>query len=188
MLRKAKQYAHQIGAKFIFTGEVLGERPMSQHQEALKVVEKEAGLQGKILRPLSARLLPETEAEREGWVDRSRLMEIRGRSRKPQIDLATKSGLTDYQTPGGGCLLTEKEFSARLKDLFTHRRRISMTDIRLLRIGRQFRFGENRIVVGRDETENRALQSLDDGHVTYLEASSINGPVTVKEVSVIGGR
>ena len=179
MLRKAKQYARQIDARFIFTGEVLGERPMSQHQQALKIVEKEAGLQGKILRPLSAKLLPETEAEREGWVDRSKLLEIRGRSRKPQIDLAKKLGLTNYPTPGGGCLLTEKEFSARLKDLFTHRRRISMTDIRLWRIGRQFRFGENRIVVGRDETENRALLSLDNGHVTFLEGTSINGPVTV---------
>ncbi len=179
MLRKAKQYARHIGARFIFTGEVLGERPMSQHQQALKVVEKEAGLQGKILRPLSAQLLPETEAERKGWVDRNRLLGIRGRSRKPQIELAKKLGLTDYPTPGGGCLLTEKDFSARMKDLFAHRRRISKTDILLLKIGRQFRFGENRVVVGRDQTENRALQSLDDGHVTYLEASGINGPVTV---------
>lgn len=179
MLKKAKQYAHQIGADFIFTGEVLGERPMSQHQEALKVVEKEARLEGKILRPLSARLLPETEAERKGWVTRCKLLEIQGRSRKPQIELAKKLGITDYPTPGGGCLLTEKEFSLRIKDLLKHRRRISKMDILLLRVGRQFRFGENRVVVGRDEAENKTLLSLDNGHMTYLEALGINGPVTV---------
>ena len=179
MLRKAKRYAREIGAKFIFTGEVLGERPMSQHQQALRIVEKEAGLQGKILRPLSARLLPETEAEKKGWVDRSKLLSIRGRSRKPQIEQAKSLGLSDYPTPSGGCLLTEKEFAVRMKDLFAHRRRISMTDILLLRVGRHFRFGENRVVVGRDEDENGTLLSLDNGHMTYLEAPNVNGPVTV---------
>ncbi len=179
MLRKAKQYARQIGADFIFTGEVLGERPMSQHRVALNIVEKESGLEGKVLRPLSARLLPETEAEREGWVDRCKLFEIQGRSRKPQMELAKKLGIADYSPPGGGCLLTEKEFSARMKDLLSHRKRISKTDILLLKVGRQFRIGENRIIVGRDEAENKTLLGLDSGHLTYLEALGINGPVTV---------
>jgi len=179
MLRMAKRYAREIGAKFIFTGEVLGERPMSQNEQALRTVEKAAGLEGRVLRPLSAGLLPETEAERKGWVDRSRLLSIRGRSRKPQMELAKSLGISSFPLPGGGCLLAEKEFAPRIRDLFAHRRRISLTDVLLLRVGRHFRFGDVKVVVGRDEDENKALLSLDDGHMTYLEAAEENGPVAV---------
>ncbi|MHA1263211.1 MAG: hypothetical protein ACTSSA_14200, partial [Candidatus Freyarchaeota archaeon] len=96
MLKKAKRYAEEIDASFIFTGEVLDERPMSQHYRALKIIEREAGLEGKIVRPLSAKLLPKTEAEKKGWIDRNKLLAIRGRSRKPQIALAEKLGISDY--------------------------------------------------------------------------------------------
>ncbi|MEM2094044.1 MAG: 7-cyano-7-deazaguanine synthase [Candidatus Bathyarchaeia archaeon] len=179
MLRMAKRYARQIDAKFIFTGEVLGERPMSQNEQALRIVEKEAGLEGKVLRPLSAQLLPETEAERRGWVDRSRLLSIRGRSRRPQLELAKTLGLSSFPMPSGGCLLTEKEFVPRIKDLFAHRRRISLKDILLLRVGRHFRLGDVKVIVGRNEGENKALLGLDDGHMTYLEPVEVNGPIAL---------
>ncbi len=179
LLKKAKQYAKEIGAKFLFTGEVLGERPMSQHRQALDIIEKEAGLEGRILRPLSAKLLPPTEAEDKGWVDRTKLPSITGRSRKPQIALASSLGVFDYPCPAGGCLLTEKEFAARLHDFLKHKRRITMKDIAILKVGRHFRFGQNKIIVGRDEAENKTLQSFDDGKQTYLEVQNCGSPVTV---------
>ncbi|MDH5788417.1 MAG: hypothetical protein OEZ40_09030, partial [Candidatus Bathyarchaeota archaeon] len=155
MLKKAKKHAKEVNASFIFTGEVIGERPMSQHRKALKLIEKEAGLEGKILRPLSARLLPETEAEKKGWVNRETFMDIRGRSRKKQIALARKFAVADYPCPAGGCLLTYKEFADKLRDLFEYKKRISLKDVQLLKSGRHFRYGKNKIVVGRNESENQ---------------------------------
>jgi tRNA U34 2-thiouridine synthase MnmA/TrmU len=116
MLRNAKQVAEEKKARFIFTGEVVGQRPMSQHWRALKLIEREAGLEGKLLRPLCAKLLPETEAEKMGWVNRNALLDISGRGRKTQIALATEKGILDYPCPAGGCLLTSREFSTRLRD------------------------------------------------------------------------
>ena len=179
MFKKAKSFAKKIGAKFLFTGEVLGERPMSQHRKALELIEKDAGLEDKILRPLSAKLLTPTEAELKGWVDREKLLAIKGRSRKPQIALAKNMGIFDYPPPAGGCLLTEKEFAARLRDLFNHRHRVHMRDIALLKVGRHFRLGENKIIVGRDEDENKTLLDFDDGRLTYLEVPDCGSPVTV---------
>jgi len=121
ILKKAKQYAKKIDAKFIFTGEVLGQRPKSQHMKALRIIDKETGLKNKILRPLSAKLLPETEAEKKGWVNRDELLAISGRSRKEQISLAKKFNM-DFFCSGGGCLLTYKEFSSKLRDLFEHKK------------------------------------------------------------------
>jgi len=179
MLKKAKKYAKEIGAQFIFTGEVLDERPMSQHMKALKMIEEEAGLKGKLLRPLSAKLLPETEAEKKGFVDRNGLLDIRGRSRKRQIALAKEFGITDYEWPAGGCLLTYKEFSAKLRDLFTHKKRVSLRDVELLKVGRHFRFGENKIIVGRNENENKALLQLKAKNDYYFEAQGCGSPVTL---------
>jgi tRNA U34 2-thiouridine synthase MnmA/TrmU len=179
MLKKAKSYARKIGAKFLFTGEVLGERPMSQHRKALEIIEKETGLKGKILRPLSAKLLPPTQAELRGWVNREKLLNIKGRSRKPQIALAASLGIFDYPCPAGGCLLTDKEFAAKLRDLFNHRRRVRLRDIAFLKVGRHFRLGENKMIVGRDEAENKTLLSFDDGRLTYLEVPDCGSPVTV---------
>ena len=179
LLKKAKQFSKGIGAKFLFTGEVLGERPMSQHRKALEIIEKEAGLEGKILRPLSAKLLPPTEAENKGWVDRTKLPSIKGRSRKPQIALASALGVFDYPCPAGGCLLTEKEFAARLRDLIDHKRNITTRDIAILKVGRHFRSEKNKIIVGRNESENKVLQSLDDCRQIYLEVQDYGSPVTV---------
>ena len=161
MLREAKRIAKEVGANFIVTGDVLGERPMSQHRRALELEEKEAGLENLVLRPLSAKLLPETIPEREGWVDRSKLMAIRGRSRKPQIALAEKFGLhEEYPSPSGGCLLTYKEFASKFRDLIAHKEKVTNRDISLLKIGRHFRVASSKIIVGRNEEENKLLLEL----------------------------
>jgi tRNA U34 2-thiouridine synthase MnmA/TrmU len=179
ILKQAVKYAKEIGADFLFTGEVLGERPMSQHGPALKVIETEAGLKGKLLRPLSAKLLPETMAERKGLVDRSKLMAISGRSRKPQFQLAKDFGITTYPSPAGGCLLTCEEYSKKLQDLFEHKKSVSAADAVLLRIGRHFRLGENKIIVGRNEVENKFLTSRKTKNEFIFELPDIVGPTTI---------
>ncbi len=179
ILKKAKKYAREMGASFIFTGEVLGERPMSQHWKALMTIEEEAGLKGRILRPLSARLLPETEAEKQGLVDRKKLLSIRGRSRKPQIELAEELALTDYPCPAGGCLLTYKEFANKLRDLFKHKKRVSLADIALLKTGRHFRYSANKIIVGRNETENKSLLQRKSSSDYCFEVIGCGSPITL---------
>jgi len=179
MLKKAKAYAKKINASFIVTGEVLGERPMTQTREALKIIEKEAGLRGKILRPLSAKLLPETDAEKKGWVNREKLLDIKGRSRKRQIELAKKYGIKEYPSPSGGCLLTYKEFSDKVRDLLEHKKKIRMKDIPLLKIGRHFRFDKNKIIVGRNEDENKQLLKLKDTSDYFFEVPGYGSPITL---------
>lgn len=182
MLREAKRIANEIDAKFIVTGDVLGERPMSQHRKALQLEEKEAELENLILRPLSAKLLPETIPEREGWVDRSKLLAIRGRSRKPQIALAEKFGLHDaYPSPSGGCLLTYKEFASKVKDLFEHKEDLKNRDVLLLRIGRHFRFASSKIIVGRNEDENKLLLELKNLRDYAFEVPGCGSPITILE-------
>jgi len=179
MFKKAKKYAEEIGALFLFTGEVLNERPMSQHRKALNVTEKEAGLEGKILRPLSAKLLPETEAEKKGWVNREKLLDIRGRSRKKQIKLTKEFGIKDYPCPAGGCLLTYKEFAAKIRDLFIHKKKVGIKDINLLKIGRHFRFGKNKIIVGRNEAENKQLERMRGKNDYCFEVPDCGSPITL---------
>jgi len=179
MLRKAKEYAAKIGVSFLFTGEVLNERPMSQHRKALSIIEEEAGLERKILRPLSAKLLPETEAEKKGWVDRQKLLDIKGRSRRRQIELADGFGIKDYPCPAGGCLLTYKEFAAKLRDLFDHKEDVRIKDVNLLKIGRHFRFGENKIVVGRNEVENKQLENMRGKDDHCFEVPDCGSPITL---------
>ncbi len=179
ILKKAVEYAKEIGADFLFTGEVLGERPMSQHGPALRIIEEEAGLKGKLLRPLSAKLLPETEAEKKGLVNRNKLMAIRGRSRKPQFQLAKEFKITTYPSPAGGCLLTCEEYAKKLADLFAHKKGVSAADVTLLRFGRHFRLDENKIIVGRNETENKFLLSRKTKNEYYFELPDIVGPITI---------
>jgi tRNA U34 2-thiouridine synthase MnmA/TrmU len=179
MLKKAKKYAKEIGASFIFTGEVLNERPMSQHSKAMKIIEEEAGLKGKLLRPLSAKLLPETVIEKKGLVKREKLLDIRGRSRKPQIKLAGGFNIKDYPSPAGGCLLTCKEYADKLRDLLKHKKRCSMADVSLLKVGRHFRFGENKIIVGRNEAENNLLAAEKARNDYYFEVPDVGSPTTV---------
>jgi len=179
ILKKAKKYAEEIGADFIFTGEVLDERPMSQHLAALKLIEVETGLKDNILRPLSAKLLPETVIEKKGLVDRKKLLGIRGRSRKPQLKLAKEFNIKSFPSPAGGCLLTCREYTNKLRDLFKHKKQLSMADATLLSIGRHFRFGKNKIIVGRNETENEALKAKKLQKDYYFEVPNIGSPTTI---------
>jgi len=178
MLKKAKQLMKKEKANFIITGEVLNERPMSQTRKALVLIEKESELKGKILRPLSAKLLPETEAEKKGLVNRDKLLAIQGRRRIEQIALAKKYEIT-YPTPAGGCLLCEKEFARKLKDLFKHKKKIEPRDIELLKLGRHFRYKQNKIIVGRNEQENKKLIKLAKGLI--FEVKNWPSPITILE-------
>ncbi len=179
MLKTAKKYAEKIGARFIFTGEVLGQRPMSQRKNTLMLIEKKAGLEEKLLRPLSAKLLPETEAEKKGIVDREKLKAIKGRSRKAQFSLAKRFNIKKYKAPAGGCLLTYKGYSNKVKDLLKHKKRIKAEDIMILKIGRHFRKGKNKILVGRDEQDNKKLLKLKKKSDYKFEAKDIMGPITL---------
>jgi tRNA-uridine 2-sulfurtransferase len=181
MLKKAKRYAKQIGAKFIFTGEVLGQRPMSQHKGALDLIEREAGLKGKILRPLSGKLLPKTEAEEKGLIDHEALRDISGRSRKLQIEMTREFNITNYPCAGGGCLLTDREFANKLRDIFEHKKRITIKEVNLLKVGRHFRFGSNKIVIGRNETENGLLLRTKKKTDYYFEVPDCGSPVGILE-------
>ena len=179
MFKQAKEYAKEIGASFVFTGEVLGERPMSQHKKAMYLIEQESGLNNRILRPLSAKLLPETPMEKEGLVDRSKLLAITGRSRKPQIKLAKDLEIFNYPCPSGGCLLTYKEFAAKVRDLFKYKKRVEESDIALLKIGRHFRAGSSKIIVGRDHQENERLLKVKKKFDYFFEVPDCGGPITV---------
>ncbi len=187
MLRKAKEYADEMGASLIVTGEVLDERPMSQHRRALDLIEKESGLTGRILRPLSAKLLPETEAEKSGLVNRDQLLDISGRSRKRQIELAKNFNITGYACPAGGCLLTDPPFARRLKDLFKNTKKVTMRDIELLKVGRHFRRGSSKIIVGRDEDENKRLLTLKREDDYFFEIQGSGSPITLLQSPVSQG-
>jgi len=176
MLKKAKSLMKKLKADFIATGEVLDERPMSQHRKAMQIVEAESGLQGKLLRPLSAKLLPETDAEKKGLIDRNNLFGIQGRQRKQQIELANKYNM-DYPSPGGGCLLCEKEYVKKLEDLFKNNKNILPEDIALLKIGRHFRFEENKIIVARNAEESQMLREFKG--VKFELEKHIPGPTTL---------
>ena len=158
LFKQAKKLAKEMKADFIATGEVLGERPMSQHKPALLLIEKKAGLTGKIVRPLSAKLLPKTDAEKKGLVDRENFFDIQGRYRKKQIELAEKYKIR-YPLPGGGCLLCERDYAKKLQDLFMYKKRISPEDILLLNIGRHFR-KNGKIILGRNQKENEEMELL----------------------------
>ncbi len=161
MFRKAGDLMERESADFLFSGEVLGERPMSQNKGSLVRVARESGYEPVILRPLSARLLPETLPEREGKVDRERLLDLRGRGRKRQMELAAFYGIKDYPAPAGGCLLTDPIFSRRLRDLFQHSDSVTVQDLELLKVGRHLRLDDVfKIVVGRNESENQRLGEL----------------------------
>ncbi|HUU86213.1 MAG TPA: hypothetical protein VMX17_00500 [Candidatus Glassbacteria bacterium] len=184
MMRKAKELAKKLGAECVVTGEVLDQRPFSQTKRAMEFIEKKAGMEGKILRPLSAKLLPETEFEKSGQVDREKLHSIQGRRRLPQMDLANKWGVKDYPCPSGGCLLTDPKFAERLKDLLKYKKELKIDDVNLLKIGRHFRFDGNKIIVGRNEKENQSLLMISNRKkLPYLEVVDHMGPITLLEES-----
>lgn len=177
MHREARELMEEEGAKFLVTGEVLGQRPMSQRRPVLRLIEKESGTQDVILRPLSAHHFEPTLPERRGWVDRKKLLAISGRSRKEQIRVAEQLGVADYPCPAGGCLLTDRDFAAKLKDLFENKPDYDLRDVRLLRTGRHFRLRPGvKVVVGRNQAENEVLKrGLSIGE-RVLRGSDFTGP------------
>ncbi len=183
MLRIAKEVMEEEGAQFVVTGEVLGQRPMSQHRHALLLVAKESGLGDRLLRPLSANLLPDTLPVKKGWIKRDDLYAIFGRSRAPQRALAEAIGITDYPQPAGGCLLTEKVYSARLRDAFAHLGpdEVDREGFLLLRYGRHFRLADKvKVIIGRNEAENKVLAGFSSGRIV-LEPIGTMGPTSLVE-------
>lgn len=180
MFRKAKELAEKIGADFLITGEVLDERPFSQKKKIMLLIEREAGLEGRILRPLSAKLLPLSEPEEKGLVDRDRLLAIKGRRRLPQIELARKLGIKDYPNPSGGCLLTDPRFAQRLREHLKHEKGLTLEDVTLLKTGRHFRVNAVKVIVGRNKDENEKLLMIArSNQIPYLEVIDYKGPITL---------
>jgi tRNA U34 2-thiouridine synthase MnmA/TrmU len=180
MFKIAGETLEKEGAYFVFTGEVLGQRPMSQNKKALTLIASESGLEGLLLRPLSAKRLPVTLPEEKGWVKRERLMGFQGRSRKPQMELAQALNITDYPSSGGGCLLTEEVFSRRLKDLLSSQSDPDLREIELLKVGRHFRISPHaKLVVGRNKGENKEIHALTGNKDRVLTSASVPGPTVL---------
>jgi len=182
MISKAKQWMEQHGFDFIITGEVIGQRPMSQRKDLLPVVVRESGADDRLLRPLCAKNLAPTLPEREGWVDRDRLLDFHGRNRKPQMALAKHYGFEDYASPAGGCcFLTDENYSKKLADLWQaqNRKTYELDDIMLLKVGRHIRPKPNyKLIVSREEGENRFLSGYRK-QFTHIETQSCGGPLTL---------
>ena len=178
MIRRAGELMASLGFDFVSTGEVMGQRPMSQNKQSLATVEKASGLKGRLVRPLSALLLDPTIPEQEGRLDRSKLLDIHGRSREPQIVLAREFGIVDYPSPAGGCKLTEEGYGRKLKDLLVHEGLGNRRYVELLSTGRRFRLpGGSGLIVGRDRNENAVLQSVDAPAI--LASENCPGPTAV---------
>jgi tRNA U34 2-thiouridine synthase MnmA/TrmU len=171
----------RIGADFVVTGEVLFQRPMSQNNRALNIIENEAGLEGKVLRPLSAKHLPPTDAEKDGLINRENMGDIKGRSRKGQLAMAKHFGVHEPPNAAGGCLLTDPAFSKRIEDAMEHAANIpSINDIELLKVGRHFRLTKDaKLVVGRNKDENEVIKALAEDADVIFEAKDYVGPTCI---------
>src|SRR3989338_8636103 len=179
MFTRARKYMESINAQFVFTGEVLGQRPMSQMRHSMKTIEIESGLEGRLLRPLCAQLLDPTIPEKEGLINRNRLLTISGRSRKEQLELAQKFEIDNYLPTGGGCLLTDKNFARRMEDTLEHGYRTFRETI-IVKWGRHFRIAGNfKAVLGRDESENESLRRHVHPDDFILEMPDKKGPTLI---------
>jgi len=184
MLRETVKYMEEVEASFVVTGEVLGQRPMSQRREAMRLIDQESGLEGLIVRPLSAQHFPPTLPEKEGIIDRQKLLNLSGRSRKEQYRLAKEQNLKEFSCPAGGCLLTDPIFAGKLRDLFKFSPDCTMFDAALLKIGRHFRLSETtKLILGRNEEENGRLEALSRAGHPFLRPVSFVGPSAL----LIGG-
>jgi len=180
MFSKAKELLPEFKASFIISGEVLGQRPMSQTKQSLELIKRRSGLGELLLRPLSAGLLAPSLAEIRGWVEREKLLKFSGRTRRPQIELANKMGINEYANPAGGCLLTDPQFSKRLKELIAHDE-LNLSNLELLKLGRHFRISPSaKLIVGRDEKESNQLVKLaaDEDYLFYPN-DKIAGPTSL---------
>jgi len=175
----ARELMEEIGARFVVTGEVLGQRPMSQRRDAMRLIEREAGMEGLVVRPLCAQALDPSLPEQRGWVDRAQLKGFTGRQRTPQMELARELGVTDYPTPAGGCRLTDPNFARRVQDLVA-RGELSEQNVRLLQVGRHFRLAAAaKLVVGRDEADNERIEALAGQRDQILVARDFPGPTSL---------
>ncbi|MDR1616676.1 MAG: tRNA 4-thiouridine(8) synthase ThiI [Syntrophomonadaceae bacterium] len=183
MLKKAGDYMEKVGASFLSTGEVLGERPMSQNKNSLKIVENLSGYAGYIVRPLSALLLEPTIPEINGWVDRGQLLDLSGRSRARQFELARKWGITDYPTPAGGCRLTDANFSRRLQRVLDLNDSLDLPAVEILKLGRHFALDPNTLlIVGRNHAENLAIENLARSDDLLIKVADHPGPSAILRV------
>lgn len=178
MIERAGEFMREGGYDFVSTGEVLNQRPMSQNRQSLETVAVHSGLKGLLVRPLSAQLLEPTTPELDGRIDRSKLCAIQGRNRQPQLELVRRFGITSYPSPAGGCLLTEKGFCRKLRDLYDHTEGIpSVKDVQLLKFARHFRLPDGgRIIVGRNRADNQNLKALAQDGRTILHTVNVPGP------------
>lgn len=184
LVSEARWLLEEFGASFIATGEVLGQRPMSQRQDTLRIIERDSGCEGLLLRPLCAKLLQPTKPELEGLVDRKRLLAFSGRSRTPQMELAARFGIKEYPSPAGGCLLTDPILAARIRRFYEEQARFTPADIRLLLVGRLFRLPHGGLLaMGRNERENESLEQLVGPEDWRLEAADRPGPTAVLRFS-----
>jgi tRNA-specific 2-thiouridylase len=180
MFALARKMLPELGARFLVSGEVLGQRPMSQRADAMRLIDREAGVEGLLLRPLSARVMAETLPEKELWVKRDEMLSIRGRSRRVQYDLAKRLGVTVFSAPAGGCLLTDPGFAARMQDLLDQVPDFVENDVELLKCGRHFRFSaQSRVVVGRDIADNQRLEALARPGDVLVEVSAGGSPTAL---------
>ncbi len=177
MFRMTRQLMAEERARFVFTGEVVGQRPMSQRRQIMNLIDRESGMEGLVVRPLCGHLMPETLAEREGWIRRDELLDIQGRGRKRQIALAAELGIGRYEMPAGGCLLTDAGFETRLRDLLRFGEP-TRQEIQLLKLGRHFRIDPgHKAVLGRDAADCAALEAILGPDDLRLEARDMPGPL-----------
>ncbi len=184
MLTKAREMLSDLGGQFLFTGEVIGQRPMSQRRDALRIIERDSGCEGILLRPLCAKNLNPIKAEEEGLVDRDRLLDFSGRTRKPQMNLAKEFGITDYPSPAGGCFLADPELGKRLARHYKAHDDVSVNDIRLILLGRQFRLPHGGwLTIGRNQQDNQRLEKLLQPSDLFLDTEDRPGPVGILRYS-----
>jgi tRNA-specific 2-thiouridylase len=179
IIQKAWTYAQQVGAEFIITGEVVGQRPKSQHLDQILVVDRASGIPGRILRPLSAKLLPISIPEEKKWVDRDKLLDIQGRSRARQVELGRKYHLVEEYYATGGCPLCEHAYAVKMRDYLDHTSSVSLREIWLLKIGRHFRYGDTKIIVGRHKDDNEKLEKLAGPDDLRFEVQGVGSPITL---------
>ena len=185
LLSEAKKMMPEIGASFLITGEVIGQRPMSQRRDTLRVIERDSGCEGILLRPLCARNLEPTRAEQDGLIDREKLLDFSGRSRTPQMKLAEHYNITDYPSPAGGCILADPILSARIEAYYRANKKVLPEDILLLLVGRQFNLPSGAwIVVGRTEEENEKIEAMRQPGDWFLQTAEIPGPAAILRYSV----
>jgi tRNA U34 2-thiouridine synthase MnmA/TrmU len=180
LFSQAKEHLEKEGASFLITGEVLGQRPMSQRRDTLRIIERDSGTEGILLRPLCAKHLKPTIPEERGWVDRDKLLDLQGRGRTPQMKLAAHLGITEYPTPAGGCILTDAHIAGRIRWLFTHVPDSSVQDVLLTTVGRHLALGQKtRLVVGRFEKENEQIAQLSQAGDVQIELTDKPGPLSL---------